>query len=146
MAAPSSMVTVPFVSTDIGNNLGGIYLDNGSITSNGSGTLTPAVSSASVVAGGRGTITVTTGSTLATSGLRVLFGTVTAGATATNITLATGIQGQELTFINGNTTGTSTIIITGNVVQNAVASITVSGLGAARLIFDATVGSWVRCV
>ena len=189
MTQPTMMVTAPFISTDPSNNPGGIWLDNGSITSNGSGlvTLGSKLSTASgvtvtaggitvtaggvsvtaggatvtaggvsitaggatvngglttdTIAGGRAAVTCTIGSTIAVTGLRVILGIPSGGAAATNLTLATGLNAQELTIINSNSTGSNTLVFTGNVVAN----VTISGATAAKLVFDSTLGSWTKC-
>ena len=149
MAQPTSMVTVPFVSTDPTTNPGGIYLDNGSITSNGAGVVTMATMSgvasgavsATTIAGGVASITATIGSTIAVTGLRVILAVPSGAAAATNLTLATGLQGQEITIINSNSTGSNTLVFTGNVVAN----VTISGATAAKLVYNSTLASWTKC-
>lgn len=175
MAAPSTMVTAPFISTDPTSNPGGVYLDNGSITSNGSGLLTLGAKltgssgvsvtaggitvtaggvsitaggetvtgglSTDTISGGVAAVTCTIGSTIAVTGLRVILGIPSGGAAATNLTLATGLNGQELTIINSNSTGSNTLVFTGNVVAN----VTISGATAAKLVFNTTLGSWTKC-
>lgn len=139
MAAPSVMVTVPFVSGDPTNNLGGMYLDNGSVTTNGSGLMT--VGTMGVNGNVTSAVTCTIGSTIAVSGARVILGIPSGGAAATNLTLATGVQGQELTIINSNSTGSNTLVFTGNVVAN----VTISGATAAKLVYNSTLASWTKC-
>jgi hypothetical protein len=193
MAEPSSMVTQPFISTDIGNNLGGVWLDNGSFTTNGTGVISASkivttgqvVSTGSIVAaagisvtasgvtitaggvsvtaggatitaggesivgglttdtvsGGVSAITCTIGSTIAVTGVRVILGIPSNAAAATNLTLATGLSGQEITIINSNSTGSNTLVFTGNVVAN----VTISGATAAKLVFNSTLASWTKC-
>jgi hypothetical protein len=138
MTAPSIMVTNPMISGDISNNYGGIYTDNGSITTNGSGLLT--VGTMAVNANITSAITCTIGSTIAVSGARVILGIPSGAAAATNLTLATGVQGQELTIINSNSTGANTLVFTGNVVAN----VTISGATAAKLVFNTTLASWTK--
>jgi hypothetical protein len=103
------------------------------------------VSIAGRLSGGVVAPTTSTGGTLAVTGARVIKATVASGAQATNLTLASGLPGQELTVINENTTGTSTLIITGSVITvSGTTTVTISGLAGKRFIFDDTQGLWVN--
>lgn len=100
--------------------------------------------STTLVRGGVVSPTVSTGGTIAVTGARVIKATVASGAQATNLTLASGLPGQDLTVINENTTGTSTLIITGSVITVAgTTTVTISGLAAKKFIFDDTQNLWV---
>lgn len=70
-----------------------------------------------------------------------------AGATIAGAAIATSgaVGGQELIVINENATVGSTIVISTNVIVKAgTTSVTVSGLGAARFIYDDTQTKWVN--
>ena len=100
--------------------------------------------SATVVRGGIVAPTTSTGGTLQVTGARIIKATVASGAQATNLTLASGLPGQDLTVINENTTGTSTLIITGSVITVAgTTTVTISGLAAKKFVFDDTQHLWV---
>lgn len=100
--------------------------------------------STTLVRGGVVAPTVSTGGTIAVTGARVIKATVASGAQATNLTLASGLPGQDLTVINENTTGTSTLIITGSVITVAgTTTVTISGLAAKKFIYDDTQNLWV---
>lgn len=85
-------------------------------------------------------LTVTSSQVISPVGARIIRATVAAGATASGLSLAAGINGQELTIINENATGASTLIAS----TGTLANITISGQTGARLIFDTT-NSWVKC-
>lgn len=100
---------------------------------------------ADVTRGGAVAQTVATGGTVTTSAARIVKVTVAASAQATNLTLATGSIGQEIVVINENTTGTSTIIFTGNViVALGTTTVTLSGGAGAKLAWDDQQALWVK--
>jgi hypothetical protein len=70
-----------------------------------------------------------------------------AGATVAGAAIATAgaVGGQELVVLNENTTVGSTLVISTNVILKAgTTSVTVSGLAAARFIWDDTQTKWVN--
>jgi hypothetical protein len=70
-----------------------------------------------------------------------------AGATVAGAALATAgaVGGQELIVVNENTTVGSTLIVSTNVIVKAgTTSVTISGLAAARFIWDDTQLKWVN--
>jgi hypothetical protein len=70
-----------------------------------------------------------------------------AGATVAAAAIATAgvTPGQELIVLNENTTVGSTLVISTNVILKAgTTSVTVSGLAAARFIWDDTQTKWVN--
>jgi hypothetical protein len=70
-----------------------------------------------------------------------------AGATIAGAAIATAnaVGGQELIVVNENATVGSTIVISTNVIVKAgTTSVTISGLGAARFIWDDTQTKWVN--
>lgn len=112
-----------------------------SITAGGL-TVTAGGASLNAVSGGVAAVqTVATGGTIAVTAARVLKCTVAAGATASNLSLGSGLAGQEVMVINENATGGSTLGITGTV--NAAMSI--SGLKAQKFVFDDTQTAWCPC-
>lgn len=116
----------------------------GSISLTGGATITGGVS-ADTVAGGVVNQTVSTGGTVQVTGARQIKATVASSAQASNLTIASGLAGQELVIINENTTGTSTIIITGSViVALGTTTVTISGGAGAKFSFDSTQNLWVK--
>jgi hypothetical protein len=114
-----------------------------SITAGGS-TVTGGVQ-ADVIRGGAVAQTIATGGTVQTSNGRVIKATVAASAQATNLTLASGSIGQEIVVINENTTGTSTIIFTGNVIAAlGTTTVTISGGAGAKFVWDDQQNLWVK--
>lgn len=114
-----------------------------SITAGGS-TVTGGAS-IDVLRGGASSVTTSTGGTIQTSGSRVIKATVAASAQATNLTLATGSIGQEIVVINENTTGTSTLIFTGNVIAAlGTTTVTVSGGAGFKAVWDDQQSLWVK--
>lgn len=100
--------------------------------------------STTLLQGGVVNPTISTGGTIQVTGARVIKATVASSAQATNLTLASGLPGQELVVINENTTGTSTIIITGSVIAAlGTTTITISGGAGKKFIFDNTQQLWV---
>jgi hypothetical protein len=100
---------------------------------------------ADVLRGGAVAQTVATGGTVQTSNARIVKVTVAASAQATNLTLATGSIGQEIVVINENTTGTSTIIFTGNVIAAlGTTTVTVSGGAGFKAAWDDQQALWVK--
>lgn len=97
------------------------------------------------IQGGVVSPTISTGGIIQVTGARVVKATVAASAQASNLTIASGLSGQELAIINENTTGTSTIIITGSViVALGTTTVTISGGAGAKFIFDSTQQLWVK--
>lgn len=102
MAAPSKLLSAPIINAD---GPGGIYLDNGGITSDGAGNFTY-----SSIATGQQTGTVTTLSTgnTITPGTSGGTGTlrVTAAGAVTGLILAPGTRaGQEITVVHEGAAG-----------------------------------------
>lgn len=70
-----------------------------------------------------------------------------AGATVAAAAIATAgaVGGQELIVVNENATVGSTLVISTNVIVKAgTTSVTISGLAAARFIWDDTQSKWVN--
>jgi hypothetical protein len=116
----------------------------GSISLTGGATISGGIT-ADTVQGGVVSPTISTGGTIQVTGARVIKATVAASAQASNLTIASGLSGQELAIINENTTGTSTIIITGSVIAAlGTTTVTISGGAGAKFIFDSTQQLWVK--
>jgi len=136
MAAPNSVVTAPLVN----QSTGGLYADNGAFVTDGNGNIT-----INSIAGGVASVNPSNGATIATAGLRQIKVSGTSNAQVSNLTLATGLSGQDLTVINENATGTSTIILTGNVIAAlGTTTVTISGGAGAKFSFDSTQGLWIK--
>jgi hypothetical protein len=87
--------------------------------------------------------------TIASSGAipitsRIVPLTVTAGAAVTALSLTAGSAGQEITIINENAVGGSTMIISsGVIVTSGTTTSTISGLAAKHYVWDAVQSLWV---
>lgn len=124
---------------------GGQSITSGGQTISSGGSTVTGGASIDVLRGGTSSVTTSTGGTIQTSGSRVIKATVAASAQATNLTLATGSIGQEIVVINENTTGTSTLIFTGNVIAAlGTTTITVSGGAGFKAAWDDTQNLWVK--
>lgn len=134
---------------------GTLSLDNGNLTTDGSGNITAknfTGSNASVkqLSGGQSaatTFAAASANTIATSGVRVARVATSGASTSVSNILATGNSpGQEVTVINENTTAGSTLDFAGgSATSNIVgAGTVVSGLSAARFIWDSGTSFWYR--
>jgi hypothetical protein len=124
---------------------GGQSITAGGQTITAGGLTVTGGASIDVLRGGVVAPTTSTGGTIATSGARIIKATVAASAQATNLTLATGSTGQEIVLINENTTGTSTMVVTGNIiVALGTTTATISGGAGIKLAWDDTQALWVK--
>jgi len=129
---------------------GSVSLDNGNLTTDGSGNLTAKNLSVAQVAGGQSaatTFAAATGNTIATSGVRVARVATSAASTSISNILATGnVAGQEITVINENTTAGSTLDFAGGSATSHIigAGTVVSGMVAARFVWNSATTFWYR--
>ncbi len=142
-------------STGISVTAGGITVTAGGITiSSGGETITLgglAVTGGTITdtfGGGEGTVqTFSGGVGTVTVGTRVIKVSGTGGTLLSSVTIpvASIPSGAELIVINENATVGSTIVInTGVILKAGTTAVTVSGLAAARFIFDHTQSLWVN--
>lgn len=135
MAAPTSLETMPFIN----QQTGGVYLDNGAITSDGLGNI-----SAGTLATIQQTGVVTTLTNGATIPTTLGVNRVTAGAAVTGLILAPGTRpGQQTTVIHeGASANTLTFAAaaTSNVADGTSDAIT--GPSARTFVWDSVTSFW----
>lgn len=87
--------------------------------------------------------TIATSGTITTSGVRVIRTTV--GGAVTSCVLQAGtLAGQEITVINENTTGSNTIGFAASGTSNYASPAAISGLTAAKFVWDGGTSLWYR--
>jgi hypothetical protein len=116
------------------------YIQNGQTIASGGQSVTGGATIDTLSGGVPAVQTVATGGTIAVTGARVIRATVASGATASNLSLGSGLSGQEITVVNENATGGSTLGITGSV----SAATSISGLSAKKFVWDPSQTAWVN--
>ena len=132
-------------ATGISITAGGETITAGglSITANGATITGGAI--IDVVKGGNAAVATiaSSGAIAITSRIQPL--TVSAGAAVTALSLTAGAAGQEITSINENAAGASTMIISsGVIVTSGTTTSTISGLAAKHYVWDAVQSLWIQ--
>ena len=132
--------------TNASTGTGSVSLGNGSMTINSAGTFTGSGVQTVALSGGVSTLaTIATSGTITVSGSRILR-TTNAGA-VTAVVLATGLfNGQDITIVNENTTGTNTITFAASGTSNVAAgtAVVISGLRCQKLVWLSANSLWYQ--
>lgn len=145
MPAPTQLLTVPFVSNDPANNPGGVYLDNGSITSDGKGNINAVSLGMSQSSAAAQAVATGTAIILIPAGASVV--RISAGAATTGATLPVGTRtGQILIIIiTSAAANTVTFAAAGTSFVAGGAAVSMAGLAAHQFVWDNTGLLWYQC-